>query len=151
MTDETPGPSPDDEIRLLDLLLVLAENARLLVFGPLIAGLAGLGIAFLITPTFTASSKILPPRQQRSTAAMIASQIGALAGIVGATGLNLKNPADLYVALLKNRTIADRIIDRFKSQRLDQLPNLTVSAITWLELLQGFRSRAEMLAVRFGV
>ncbi len=34
------------------------------------------------------------------------------------------------------------------TQRLDQLPNLTISAITWLELLQGFRSRAEMLAVQ---
>lgn len=34
------------------------------------------------------------------------------------------------------------------TQRLDQLPNLTVSAITWLELLQGFRNRAEMQAVQ---
>lgn len=34
------------------------------------------------------------------------------------------------------------------TQRLDRLPNLTISAITWLELLQGFRSRAELLAVQ---
>jgi predicted nucleic acid-binding protein len=34
------------------------------------------------------------------------------------------------------------------TQRLDQLPKLTISAITWLELLQGFRNRAEMLAVQ---
>lgn len=34
------------------------------------------------------------------------------------------------------------------TQRLDQLPNLTISAITWLELLQGFRSQAEMHAVQ---
>ncbi len=34
------------------------------------------------------------------------------------------------------------------SQRLDQLPSLTVSAITWLELLQGFRNKAEMQAVQ---
>jgi hypothetical protein len=34
------------------------------------------------------------------------------------------------------------------TQRLDQLPNLTVSAITWLELLQGFRNRTEMQAVQ---
>lgn len=27
------------------------------------------------------------------------------------------------------------------TRRLDQLPNLTLSAITWLELLQGFRSK----------
>ncbi len=34
------------------------------------------------------------------------------------------------------------------TQRLDQLPHLTISAITWLELLQGMRSRAEMQAVQ---
>ena len=93
---------------------MLAENARLLIFGPLLAGLIALGIAFLITPTFTAKTTILPPQQQQSTAAMLASQLGALSGLAGAAGLNLKNPADLYVGLLKSRTIADRLIDRFK-------------------------------------
>lgn len=34
------------------------------------------------------------------------------------------------------------------TRRLDQLPNLTVSAITWMELLQGVRNRAEMLALQ---
>jgi predicted nucleic acid-binding protein len=34
------------------------------------------------------------------------------------------------------------------TRRLDQLPILKVSAITWLELLQGFRSKAEMAAVQ---
>ena len=43
MTDETNALSADDEIRLLDLLLVVAENARLLIFGPILAGLAALG------------------------------------------------------------------------------------------------------------
>jgi predicted nucleic acid-binding protein len=34
------------------------------------------------------------------------------------------------------------------TQRLDQLHTFTISATTWLELLQGFRNRAEMLAVQ---
>ncbi len=34
------------------------------------------------------------------------------------------------------------------TQRLDRLPDLTISAITWLELLQGMRSRDELLAVQ---
>lgn len=34
------------------------------------------------------------------------------------------------------------------TRRLDQLPNLTISAVTWLELLQGFRSKAELVAVQ---
>ena len=43
MTDESPLPPAEDEISLLDLLLVVAEYARLLIFGPLLAALAALG------------------------------------------------------------------------------------------------------------
>jgi len=113
MTDETTPLPLDDEISLLDLLLVVAENARLLIFGPLLAGLAALGIAFIIPPTFTATTRILPPQQQQGAAAMLATQLGALAGIAGVAGLNIKNPADTYVALIKSRTVAHGLIDRF--------------------------------------
>lgn len=34
------------------------------------------------------------------------------------------------------------------AQQLDRLTKLTISAVTWLELLQGFRNQAELLAVR---
>lgn len=34
------------------------------------------------------------------------------------------------------------------TQKLDQLTTLTVSAVTWLELLQGLRNRAELLAIQ---
>src|SRR5437016_5478985 len=34
------------------------------------------------------------------------------------------------------------------SQRLNMLPSLIISAVTWLELLQGFRNRMEMQAVQ---
>jgi len=103
----------EDEINVLDLLLVLSENARLLVLAPLAAGLVALGIAFIIPPTFTATTRILPPQQQSSTLAALASQAGALSGLGGVAGLNIRNPADLYVALIQSRTVADRMIDRF--------------------------------------
>lgn len=101
----------DNEISLLDILQTLAENARLLVFGPFIVGLAALGWAFTLPPTFTANTKILPPQQQSSATAALA-QLGALAGATG-VGASIKNPSDMYVALIKSRTIADRLVDRF--------------------------------------
>lgn len=116
-TETTPLP-PLDEITLIDLVVVLAENARLLIIGPLLVGLAALGISFLLPPTFTARTTLLPPQQQQSTAAILASQLGALAGLAGSAGLNLKNPADLYVAIIKSRTIADNLVDRFELTRV---------------------------------
>ena len=106
-----------DEISLLDLALVLAENLRLLIFVPLLAGLVALGISFLIPPTYTATTRILPPAQQQSTSAALAAQLGSLAGLVGASA-GLKNPADQYVALLKSRSVYDAIVQRFNLREL---------------------------------
>lgn len=100
----------DDEISLLDLLQTLAENARLLIFGPLIVGLGALGLAFLITPTFTATTRIMTPQQQQSGAAAALAQLGALAGAAA----GIKNPGEMYVGLLKSRSVADHLLDRFK-------------------------------------
>lgn len=117
MNTEVAPHEPEDEISLLDLLVVLAEHWKLLFFGPLAAGLAALGIAFVVTPIYTGTARILPPQQQQSTAAMLAQQLGALAGLAGAAA-GIKNPADQYVALLKSRSVADRLIERFDLMRV---------------------------------
>jgi tyrosine-protein kinase Etk/Wzc len=104
----------DDEISLLDLLQVVADNLRLLVLGPLAAGLLALGISFAIPPTFTATTKFMPPQQQQSGAAAMLQSLGALGGLAGAAAGGIKNPADQYVAFLKSRTVQDALVDRFK-------------------------------------
>jgi uncharacterized protein involved in exopolysaccharide biosynthesis len=105
--------SEDDEISLLDLLQVVADNLRLLILGPLAAGLLALGITFAIAPTFTATTKFMPPQQQQSAAASMLQSLGALGGLAGAA-TGLKNPADQYVAFMKSRTVQDALVDRFK-------------------------------------
>jgi tyrosine-protein kinase Etk/Wzc len=105
--------SDPDEINLLDLLQVVAENLRLLVLGPLAVGLIALGITFLIRPTFTATTVFLPPQQQQSAAAVLLQSLGALGSIAGAA-TGLKNPNDQYVSFLKSRHIQDKLIERFK-------------------------------------
>jgi len=113
------------EITLLDLALVLAENLRLLIFVPLVAGLTALGIGFLITPTFTATTRILPPVQQQGGSAMLAAQLGALTGGLGAGAAamaSLKSPMDQYVALLKSSRVLDVLIDRFDMRANSKSP-----------------------------
>jgi tyrosine-protein kinase Etk/Wzc len=97
---------------ILDLAMVVAENARLLVLLPLVAGTLALGIAFIVSPTYTATTRILPPTQQQSASALLASQLGPIAGLLGGAGA-IKNPADQYVGLLKSRSVYDAIIARF--------------------------------------
>ncbi len=103
----------DDEISLLDLLQVVADNLRLLVLAPLAAGLLALGFTFTIAPSYNAVTKFMPPQQQQSGAAAMLAGLGALGGLAGAAG-GLKSPADQYVAFLKSNSVQDALIDRFK-------------------------------------
>jgi uncharacterized protein involved in exopolysaccharide biosynthesis len=41
-----------DEVSLLDILVTLAENAKLLIIGSLLAGLITLGISYTLPQTF---------------------------------------------------------------------------------------------------
>ena len=111
----SPGTSAapdDDEISLLDLMQVVADNLRLLILGPLLVGLTALGVSFAIAPTFTATVRFLPPQQQQSAAASMLANLGALGGLAGAAS-GLKNPSDQYLAFIESRTVQDALIDRF--------------------------------------
>ena len=102
----------DDTVSLLDLALPLIEHWKLLILGSLAMGLAALGIAFVITPTFTARTTFLPPQQQQSGLASALASLGGLAGLAGAAG-GIKSPADQYVALMQSVSATDRLIQQF--------------------------------------
>ncbi len=52
MHDTLQPTSPPEEIGLLDILMLLSENIKLLILGPLAAGLLALGLSFLWPRTF---------------------------------------------------------------------------------------------------
>jgi uncharacterized protein involved in exopolysaccharide biosynthesis len=113
MERNEPDPMDDDEISLIDLLQVVADNLRLLVLGPLAAGLVALAVSFAIPPTFTATTTFLPPQQQQSAAAAMLQSFGALTGAAGVAA-GIKNPVDQYVAFVHSQGVQDALIDRFK-------------------------------------
>lgn len=55
MTDTFNTPD-DDEISLLDLLLVVVQNLRRLVLGPLTVGLLALGVSYQLPPTYESAA-----------------------------------------------------------------------------------------------
>lgn len=109
-------PDDHDGTSFVDLLMVAARSKRLIIGLPFIAALITFVIAFLIPPTYRASVTLLPPQQAQTGAAALLSQLGGAAGIVaGAAGL--KNPGDVYIAMLKSRTVADSLIKQFDLQK----------------------------------
>lgn len=116
MTETTTSlADTEDDISLLDLLQTIVDNLKLLVLGPLVAGLLALGISFAVPPTYTANVKFLPPQQQQSAAASMLASLGGLGGLAGAAA-GLKNPADQYIAFLKSVRVQDALIARFRLQ-----------------------------------
>ena len=102
----------NDEIYLLDVLTALARQKKIMFAVPFLTGILAIAAAFLIKPTFLSTAVILPPQQQSSGAAAMLGQLGGLVGAASSAG-GLKNPNDLYVAMLQSRTIADKLIARF--------------------------------------
>lgn len=105
------------DTNLIGTLTQLALRKRLIAKVTGLAMIAGLAFAFLLPIRYTATTKILPPQQTQSTAAMMMNQLagsgaGQLAAMAGG-GLSLKNPNDTYVGLLNSRLIGDAIIQKF--------------------------------------
>jgi tyrosine-protein kinase Etk/Wzc len=106
-----------DEISLLDILIVLAKHKKLILGLPFLAAVIAAGITLLMPNWYTATAKILPPQQSQSSAVAILGQLGMLGGAAGGA-LGIKNPSDIFVAMLKSRTVADAMVDRFKLKEL---------------------------------
>jgi uncharacterized protein involved in exopolysaccharide biosynthesis len=117
MSDQiNPGTfvEDNDEISLLDLLTVIVENLKLLILGPLAAGILALGVSFLIPPTFTAKTTMIPPGQSSGGgAAALLGQLGGLGALAGGAA-GIKTPTDQYLAYLESNTLRDELIEKFK-------------------------------------
>ncbi|KFC69476.1 Tyrosine-protein kinase wzc [Massilia sp. LC238] len=109
----SPEKQGESQFGLLDLLIVLAKHKKMIIGLPIAVAVLAAALSFLLPNVYKAGAKLLPPQQQQSSAAALLSQLGGAAGM--AAGISgLKNPNDLYVAMLKSRTVADRLVAQFK-------------------------------------
>jgi len=111
----------EDEINLLDYLIVLAKRKSFIIKVTLGCAIIAAIISFIMSPIYKAETKILPPVNGSSgIATQLMNQLGQLSAIAGISGMpiNGKTPNELYVGLLKSRTVLDRMIDRFDLMKL---------------------------------
>ena len=115
---DTPDDRTDDkEINLFDLLIVLAKQKKLVLGFPLVVAVLAAGISFVLPVSYTATAVIVPPQQSTSSSAAMLSQLsGGLAGLAGVAGI--RTPAELYIGMLRSRTVADNLLQRFDLMRV---------------------------------
>lgn len=108
----------EEEVDLLDLLIILLKRKKRILGITLGVAVLTAVISLLLPPIYKAETKILPPQQGSSgMATQILSQLGGAAGFFG-SALQMKNPNEMYVEMLKSRTVLDRIIDRFHLKKI---------------------------------
>lgn len=110
-TDTCRPPVDDDEINLLDLLLVLASNWKMIVGAMALTFVLACGLTLLMPNIYTATAKLLPPQQEKSG---LVSMLGGMSDLAALAGISTGgSSADMYVEMLKSRRVADAIIERF--------------------------------------
>lgn len=109
---ETQLAIDSHQTRVIDIVIALLQHKKLIIGLPLIAAVLAAAISFALPNIYKSSTKLLPPQQAQSGAAALLSQLGGPSGaMAGAAGI--KNPNDLYIGMLKSRTLGDRLIKKF--------------------------------------
>jgi tyrosine-protein kinase Etk/Wzc len=113
--DSVSAVSPEEDISLLDILIVIVQYRRLILKIAAYTVVVGVIVSLLLPIRYTATTSILPPQQTNSAGSALMAQLGGLSSVASLAGgsLGLKNPNDLQVAMLKSRTVEDAMLDRF--------------------------------------
>lgn len=108
-----PEDQQDDEISLLELLTALAKHKLLILGLPVVVAVITAGYSLTLPSIFTATTKIMQPQGPSGVSATLA-QLASLGGLVGGGGSSgVRNPNDVFIAMLKSRTVADSLNQRF--------------------------------------
>lgn len=118
----TENEMEEQEINLLELVHVLVKR-KMLIFKICTVGIVASVVYSLNLPNiYSATAKILPPQKEAGGGlSALLGQAGGLAGI--ATG-GLGGGSDLYLGILKSRSVADAVIHRLDLTRIYQADNM---------------------------
>jgi tyrosine-protein kinase Etk/Wzc len=140
------------DIRLVEVLTELARRKWLIAKVTGAATLTGIIVSLVLPVRYTATTKLMPPQQTQSAAAMMMSQLvsvggaGSLAAMAGA-GLGLKNPNEIYVGMLNSRPVADAIIKKFNLKDVYRDKDMTATRKDLAEYTEVTSEKSGFLSV----
>ena len=107
--------SEDSDLSILDLLFVISERKRMVLWVTASAALLAVIVALLLPKRYEASITLLTPQQNSSVSASLGAQLGNLSGVAALAGggLGLKNPNDMFVGMLRGHAVEDAMVRRF--------------------------------------
>lgn len=114
MPDLATAASEDEASFLLRFARMIVRRRRLVLALPLgTALLSGLAAFLLMPDVYTASARILPPSPAPTASAALMGQMGGMSSSAMSL-LGMRSQSDVYVAMLRSRSVADALIDKYK-------------------------------------
>lgn len=107
----------DDGFSVVAILIALASRKKFILGVSFAVACVTAVISLLMPNVYNATATLLPPQQAQSSASAILSQLGGAGGLAGAVA-GVKSPNDLYVGMLRSRTVADRLVARFDLKKV---------------------------------
>jgi len=126
MQDPNDHQPPDDEIDLLDLLVTVADNIKLLVLGPLVVGLAALGVGYMLPQTFQSTSLLIAEKEGSPINANVVATLATSAAVLDSVAQQL----GLLEQGLNKEQARQRLQGQVKASvgRADRLLSITTTA-----------------------
>jgi uncharacterized protein involved in exopolysaccharide biosynthesis len=123
----------EQEINLLELLQVIVKR-KMVIIG-MCVGAAVISVIYSLTlpNIYSATAKVLPP--QKEVGGGLSSLLGQMGGLAGLAGGGLGGGSDLYVGILKSRSVADEVIKRldlakvYKTKTIDATRGRVAAAV----------------------
>jgi tyrosine-protein kinase Etk/Wzc len=109
--------NPVREVSLLDIAVLLVRKKRFILRFVLGAIVLAIIVALILPVSYDAEVVLLPPASPNSSVASALlgqlGNLGSLGPLSAVAGLGAKTPTDMYVSLLKSRTVEDATVQRF--------------------------------------
>jgi uncharacterized protein involved in exopolysaccharide biosynthesis len=108
----------EDEINLIDYFLVLLKHKWMIFWIVALASIFSVVVSLLMPKMYTATARVLPPKEPDSGLSALLTQSGGPLGGLAGSFVSGKTTSDLYVGMLKSRTVADVLIKEFNLKEL---------------------------------
>lgn len=124
----------EQEINLLDLLRVVIKRKGMIVKLTVSVAIISIIYCLFLSNIYSATARLLPPQKDVGGGG-VSALLGQMGGLAGLAGGVLGGSADLYMGILKSRSVADAVIKRldlqkrFKTKTLDDTRNALAGAV----------------------
>jgi uncharacterized protein involved in exopolysaccharide biosynthesis len=135
----------EEEINLLDLLRVIVRRKKLIIKVCAAAVVLSIGVSLAMPNIYTATARVLPP--QKESAGGISALLGQVGGLAGLAGGALGGSSDLYLGILKSRSVADAVIKKLDLQKRFECKSLDEARLALARVVKTQAGKDGIIAI----